>query len=289
MAGAALCFFALGATPARADSALHTLWELHGKHNTVYLFGSIHALRASDYPLGPGGARRLSRLPSRCSWRSISTRSTRQICRPRCWRAPCCRTARVCRRSWDRQRYARAESLAHEVGVELSTFDQFAPWFAAEAISQVQLSQLGFQAAIRRRDVFPGACAQRRQERRRPRDGPRPDCAVREHVDGDASPISAVEPRAGARPAQAGRRHGAAPGSAATRLVRGRDQIRSRPRSRACINLSWWRATANGFRRIEALLNDDKNYLVIVGTAHLVGRDSVIDLLKTDGVVAAQR
>jgi uncharacterized protein YbaP (TraB family) len=41
--------------------------------------------------------------------------------------------------------------------------------------------------------------------------------------------------------------------------------------------------------RIEGLLNDDKNYLVIVGTAHLVGRDSVIDLLKRDGVVAAQR
>ncbi len=36
--------------------------------------------------------------------------------------------------------------------------------------------------------------------------------------------------------------------------------------------------------RIEALLDDDKNYLVIVGTAHLVGRDSVIELLKKDGV-----
>src|ERR1700687_5687395 len=36
---------------ARADSALHSLWELHGKHNTVYLLGSIHVLRPSDYPL----------------------------------------------------------------------------------------------------------------------------------------------------------------------------------------------------------------------------------------------
>jgi uncharacterized protein YbaP (TraB family) len=37
------------------------------------------------------------------------------------------------------------------------------------------------------------------------------------------------------------------------------------------------------------LLDDDKNYLVIVGTAHLVGRDSVIDLLKKDGIGADQR
>src|SRR6202790_719100 len=37
----------------RADGALHSVWELHGKHNTVYLLGSIHVLRLSDYPLSP--------------------------------------------------------------------------------------------------------------------------------------------------------------------------------------------------------------------------------------------
>ena len=41
--------------------------------------------------------------------------------------------------------------------------------------------------------------------------------------------------------------------------------------------------------KIEALLNDDKNYLVIVGTGHLVGRGSVLELLKKDGVGATQR
>jgi uncharacterized protein YbaP (TraB family) len=41
--------------------------------------------------------------------------------------------------------------------------------------------------------------------------------------------------------------------------------------------------------KIEALLNDDKNYLVIVGTGHLVGPGSVIDLLKKDGIGATQR
>ena len=41
--------------------------------------------------------------------------------------------------------------------------------------------------------------------------------------------------------------------------------------------------------RIEALLNDDENYLVIVGTRHLVGQGSVLDLLRKDGIVATQR
>jgi uncharacterized protein YbaP (TraB family) len=41
--------------------------------------------------------------------------------------------------------------------------------------------------------------------------------------------------------------------------------------------------------KIEALLNEERNYLVIVGTGHLVGRNSVIELLKKDGVGATQR
>src|SRR6202046_2711550 len=40
------------ASAVRADG-LHALWELHGKHNTVYILGSIHVLRPSDYPLAP--------------------------------------------------------------------------------------------------------------------------------------------------------------------------------------------------------------------------------------------
>ncbi len=68
-----------------------------------------------------------------------------------------------------------------------------------------------------------------------------------------------------------------------------RAQIRPRAAIRPFISRCWWRATASGSRESRALLDDDKNYLVIVGTAHLVGRDSVIDLLKKDGIAAAQR
>src|SRR6204780_1459358 len=50
--GSALCALLLCVT-AHADGALHSLWEIHGKHNTVYLLGSIHVLRLSDYPLAP--------------------------------------------------------------------------------------------------------------------------------------------------------------------------------------------------------------------------------------------
>ncbi len=66
--GLMLCSLLLCVT-ARADGALHSLWELHGKHNTVYLLGSIHVLRPSDYPLARRRARRLRACRVACSWK----------------------------------------------------------------------------------------------------------------------------------------------------------------------------------------------------------------------------
>ena len=141
-------FFALVcwaiALPSRADSTTHCLWELHGRHNTVYLLGSIHVLRPSDYPLAPavleayttrtvaGDGDQSAEMDSE----GMQSEMLASAMLPEGKSLPDILGSR---------RYARATSLAHEVGVELSTFDQFAPWFAAEAISQLQLMQLGFE------------------------------------------------------------------------------------------------------------------------------------------------
>jgi len=39
---------------------------------------------------------------------------------------------------------------------------------------------------------------------------------------------------------------------------------------------------------IEKLLKADKNYMVVVGTLHIVGRNGLLDLLKSDGFTARQ-
>src|SRR5262245_42357482 len=49
-----LAFFVLPAiapTAFSAESPRHCLWKVEGKTNTVYLLGSIHLLKESDYPL----------------------------------------------------------------------------------------------------------------------------------------------------------------------------------------------------------------------------------------------
>src|SRR3984957_7514579 len=129
---------------ARADGALHSLWELHGKHNTVYLLGSIHVLRLSDYPLAPVVLEAYSNAKSVIMEVNLEEISSAQV-QEEMLTSAVLPDGKTLPDVLGQQRYGRAGALAHEVGIELSTFDGFAPWFAAEAISQLQLTQLGFQ------------------------------------------------------------------------------------------------------------------------------------------------
>src|SRR6202795_884290 len=128
----------------RADGALHSLWELHGKHNTVYLLGSIHVLPLSDYPLAPAVLEAYGNAKSVLMEVNMEELSSAQV-QAEMLASAILSDGKTLPDVLGQQRYGRAAGLAHEVGVELSMFDQFAPWFAAEAISQLQLTQLGFQ------------------------------------------------------------------------------------------------------------------------------------------------
>jgi hypothetical protein len=284
--GLAICCLALCAG-ARADGTLHSLWELHGKHNTVYLLGSIHVLRPSDYPLAQvvldayGSAKsvmmeiNLQDIDSA----EVQTEMLSSATLPEGKSLP---------DILGPQRYAHAATLAHALRVELSTFDEFAPWFVAEAISQLQLTALGFQADSGVEMYFMG----RARSDGKPIAGletVHDQIALFEAMSLDAQAdylVSSLE-EAHDLPQQVNDmvrawQHGDTAWFE-TQLAQelGRDPTLYQSLL-AARNRKW-------VPKIEALLDDDKNYLIIVGTGHLVGRDSVIDLLKKDGIVAIQR
>jgi uncharacterized protein len=187
-----------------------------------------------------------------------------------------------------KERYGRAEALAREVGVQLSLFDQFAPWFAAEAISQLQLTQLGFQPQTGVEMYF--------MERAR-NDGK--SVAGLETVHDQISLFQNMSLD-----------------TQAEYLLSSLEQAHDLPKEVDSMVRAWQRGDTQWFAeelksefgsdphlyqsilvarnrkwvpKIEALLNGDVNYLVIVGTGHLVGQGSVIELLKKDGIGATQR
>ena len=272
---------------ARADGALHSLWELHGKHNTVYLLGSIHVLRLSDYPLAPAVLEAYGSAKSVLMEVNMEEISSEQV-QAEMLASAFLPDGKTLPDILGQQRYERAAGLAHEVGVELTMFDQFAPWFAAEAISQLQLAQLGFQ----------------------------PEAGVEmyflERARGDGKSVAGLETVHD----QISIFQNMPPDTQAEYLASSLEQAHDLPKEVDSMVRAWQHGDMQWFEnqlqtefkqdprlfqsvlgarnrkwvpKIEALLNDDKNYLVIVGTGHLVGVGSVIDLLKKDGIAAIQR
>ncbi len=275
------------ALPGRADAPLHCLWEVHGRHNTVYLLGSIHVLRPADYPLDPtvqSAYARSGALMMEINLEDIDSAAVQSEMIAGAMLPGDKTLADV----MGPQRYAHAKSLAHDAGVELAPFERFAPWFAAEAISQLELAELGFQPQSGVEMYFLG---------RAKADG-KPITGL-ETVHDQISLFTALSLDA-----------------QSDYLVSSLEEAHQLPQEVDDMVRAWKRGDADWFARemaaefaddpalyrsllvarnarwlprIEALLNDDTNYLVIVGTGHLVGRDSVIELLKKDGVGATQR
>lgn len=270
-----------------ADGPLHALWELHGKRNTVYILGSIHVLRPSDYPLAPAmldAYRNASSIFMEINLAEMdSQRMQTELLAGA--RLPEGKTLPAIMGD---ARYGRAQALAHELGIDLGIFDAFAPWFAAEAISQLQLQQLGFQ----------------------PTSGV--DMFFLDRARADGKPVAGLETVHD----QIALFDALSMDEQADYLVSSLEEAHELPKEVEAMVRAWAGGDTQWFAdqlksefgrdpalydsllvarnrkwvpKIEALLNEDRNYLVIVGTGHLVGQGSVISLLKKDGIAAAQR
>ncbi len=271
----------------RADGALHPLWELHGKHNTVYLLGSIHVLRESDYPLPTAMLEAYGNSKSLLMEVDLDEMNSGEV-QSEMLASAMLPEGHTLESILGSTRYAHAKELAHDVGVDLAMFDQFAPWFAAEAISQLQLTQLGFA----------------------PESGVEMYFLDKARTDGKS--VAGLETVHD----QISLFQNMSMDAQAEYLVSSLEQAHDLPKEVSSMVRAWKQGDAQWFEnemqsefgrdpglyqsllvarnrkwipKIEALLGDDKNYLVIVGTGHLVGRGSVIDLLKKDGIGAAQR
>jgi uncharacterized protein YbaP (TraB family) len=278
---------ALFVAAAHADGAVHTLWELHGKHNTVYLLGSIHVLRAADYPLAPPLLAAYANSQALVMEINLKDLDMSEL-QAEMLQGALLPEGKTLADVMGRERYARAAASARALGIDLANFDRFAPWFVAEAISQTQLSAQGFSAESGVEMFFLGK-AQADGKSVAGLETAHDQIALFEHMtpETQAEYLDSSLKEAGDLPREAG------------------EMVRAWQRG----DTEWFRGELQqefghdpvlyqsllGARnrkwlpQIEALLDQDKNYLVIVGTGHLVGQDSVIALLKRDGITAIQK
>ena len=271
-----------GAAPAE-PAGRSILWSVRGEHNTVYLFGSIHVLRPGDVGLPPAAAAAYEDAeqvimeidmddPSVSDPVAITTLMQQSALLP----------PGQSLRSVLGSDYAAIAERSGAAGLDLAVMDRFAPWFVALLLLQIEITERGFDAAH-------GIEQQ-----------------VTELAAADGKPISGLE-----TPAQQFAILGGLSLPDQERFLLMTLEESEQADAQLDELLDAWlrgdtaalaRALSNEFEdfpqlyrpltedrnrawaaELEDLLDDRDDYLVVVGALHLVGRNSVVDLLRQRG------
>ena len=275
----------LGLAWAAAVPAL-PLWQITGTSNRIMVLGSIHFLRAADYPLAPeitaafegadvvvmeidmddldpaSNARTVAALA-----RDSKGRTLPELLGPKAWRA------------------ASAQALG--LGLDLKSMAPFEPWYAAIVVTQQRLTQLGFDQSLGVESKLTADAKRQGKEIR-----------GLETLESQLGILDALSPEAQRGFLKSTLDEASEVGDAADGMIANwkagdvralnadlLDSVRDQPELYRTLIV---RRNEHFARAIGRLQNDPKNYLIVVGALHLVGPDSVLRMLDRDGVRSIQ-
>ncbi|HKU13764.1 MAG TPA: TraB/GumN family protein [Steroidobacteraceae bacterium] len=276
---ACVALLLLSAGAAAADQH-HILWSMQGKTNTIYLLGSFHFLKTSEtLPAAIDAAYAdATRLVMEIDMDDLDPLQMQQVLAQLAMQPE----GQSLQRQLGPQTYERFAAKARELSIDPALLDGFRPWFAAMTVVQLQLMKLGFD---------PESGVEARLTRRARSDG--------KPIQGLETVREQLEIMAGLPEKQqrdfllysvddaqrmgseiddllvAWRRGDAA--AMAKLLAEGYDEYPDLYRPLTVERNRKW------IPQIEQLLDDRDDYLIVVGALHLVGTDSVIDLLERKG------
>jgi hypothetical protein len=276
------------AGPGAGASERNVLWSVRGEHNTLYLLGSIHVLRPGDGELPRAALEAYADAEQLVMEIDLDDP---EVADPTALLGTMQRTALLPEgetlRSVMGDDYAAIAGRARESGLELAALDRFAPWFVATLLLQLELVQRGFQPELGIEQQLA-------------------DRAVR-----DGKPIEGLETAEQQFAVLAGlplpeqKRFLLMTLADADRLDEEIEDLLAAWRSGDAEALEGMLAAAfeefpelygpltedrnrAWVERLDELLDDRDDYLVVVGALHLVGRHSVVDLLRQRGHTVTQ-
>ncbi|WP_017326132.1 TraB/GumN family protein [Synechococcus sp. PCC 7336] len=130
--------------PASSQSERAFLWEIETPTNTVYLLGSIHYLRPTDYPLSPAVQAAFEDAENLVFEVHPAELTDPTVAGAFLRGAVPDRGDETLQIALSPETYALASEAALEVGLPIEPFNQFEPWFLAVTLSARKLAQLGF-------------------------------------------------------------------------------------------------------------------------------------------------
>jgi len=269
-----------------APSGHHVLWALRGRSNTVYLLGSVHFLQAAEQmPAAIEAAYEdAEALLMEIDMDDLDPLEMQQAA----LELGVLPAGESLQQQLGAQDYQKVAARARELGLDPATLDRFRPWLAAMTLVQLHMASMGLEA---------GAGVEQRLTQRAISDG-KPIEGL-ETLRQQLSMLAALSP-------QQQQEFLLYSVEDSERMTREIDELLAAWRRGDTETLA--NLLAAGFEeypdlyrpltvdrnrkwiaRIEALLDDREDYLVVVGSLHLVGKDSVVELLRRRGHPLEQR
>jgi uncharacterized protein YbaP (TraB family) len=269
-----------------APQTHHILWEVKGRHNTVYLLGSVHMLRPDNSAVPVEALRAYDESKTLVMELDLNASGAQALAAP----APeleLLPAGQTLAQVLGADLYAQFAAQAGSVGLDPALVEHSQPWFASLLLEQLELSKAGFNTASGvdmqfaqraqldgksiigletlndQLGIFAHLSPQQQRDYMRSTlenfqsDLKDTDKVVQAWQNGDTLKLEQLL------------REGSHDSPELYRML-------TTDRNR-----KW-------LPKITQLLNDDSNYLIIVGALHLIGRDGVIELLRQRGYAAVQ-
>ncbi|HZF24812.1 MAG TPA: TraB/GumN family protein [Steroidobacteraceae bacterium] len=274
------CCAWLSASAASAD-AHPPLWRIDGQKNSVYLLASVHVLRATDEAL-PASVmqvyKKVGTIYMEVDLDDLDPAEAQEFTIERGMLPE----SQTLQEVLGADRYSRAHQEALKLGIDLDMFTQLEPWVVALTIAQAQFMKLGLDPEAGVEHQLMQRAAQDRKEIRgletlTDQLGALDSLSMQRQ--GDFLVMSLDE--AADLTTEADQLIGAWSRGDTDALARTLlDEFKDFPELYRSLVVDRNRKWAD---EIGALLNEQQNYLIVVGALHLVGKDSVIELLRAHG------
>lgn len=118
------------------------LWSVSDADNTVYLLGSFHALRPSDYPLAPAVDAAFADA-ERVAFELSPDEMESPTIAPMMMAAAALPPGKDLRSSLSQATWTKLEAYSAERGLPLASFSGIEPWFVALVVSMTELERMG--------------------------------------------------------------------------------------------------------------------------------------------------
>ncbi len=276
LAGVLLLAFGAQAAHARGETSV---WSMKGERNTVYLAGSVHALPKDDAAFPEQLERAyqaaevivlevdLDDMNPLDAVKFITTNGTLPA-------------DQSLEESWAPSPTQRISKLAASLEVPEIVIAKLEPWAAALVLTQFALTKTGFDATSRHRHADHRTRARRWQAHRGTRDRHRPAERLRSIAASRNRPASCSTPPTTCRKLNEDLQKLIAAWRTGDLRALEKEFVKERAKSPELYDALLGARNRQWLPKIEALLKEDRDYLVVVGALHFVGRDGLLALLR---------